>query len=74
MVRTYKRKVGSQLYNNTPPEVMQLALSQVQGGASIYGTTKLHNIPYGTLWNQAKKKHQGKAGHPTALKIKTCYT
>ena len=67
MVRAYKRKVGRRLYNNTPPEVMQLALSQVQGGASIYGTAKLHNIPYGTFWNKAKKKHQGKAGHPTAL-------
>ena len=55
MVRTYKRKVGSQLYNNTPSEVMKLALSQVQG-ASIYETAKLHNIPYGTLWNKSKKE------------------
>ena len=67
MVRTYKRKVGSRLYNKTPPQVMQLALSQVQGGASICETAKFHNIPYGTLWNKAKKKHQGKAGHPTTL-------
>ena len=67
MIRTYKRKVSSQLYSNTSFEVMQLALSQVQGGASIYETAKLHNIPYGTLWNKVKKKHQGKAGHPTTL-------
>ena len=67
MVRNYKRKVGSRLYKNTPPEVMELAVSQVQEGASIYEIAKSHNIPYGTLWNKVKKKHQSKPGHPTAL-------
>ena len=64
MSRTYKQKPGSRNYVNYTEEKLEAAIEEAKiiGMKAAY---RKYTIPYGTLQNKLKNKHQKNIGGPT---------
>ena len=63
MVRNYQRKTRARAYNNYTDETMKKALEDVPK-LGLKGSSKLHKVPYGSLFNKFHGKHTKPHGIP----------
>ena len=63
MVRNYQCKTGARAYNNYTDETMKQALEDVQK-LGLKGLSRLHKVPYGSLFNKFHGKHTKSHGIP----------
>ena len=64
MSRTYKQKPGSRNYVNHAEDKLEAAIEEakIMGMKAAY---RKYTIPYCTLQNKLKNKHQNNIGRPT---------
>jgi len=67
MGRQYKRKLGNRNYKNYTEEDLQSAINLVKNGSGYRDAANQYGIPWKTLWNKVKGRHQMKAGGQTIL-------
>ena len=60
----YQHKTGARLYKNYTEEIMMKALEDVPK-LGLTGSSRLHKIPYGSLFNKVHGKHK----HVRIIKI-----
>ena len=63
MVRNYQCKTGARAYNNYTDETMKQALEDVPK-LGLKGSSGLHKVPYGSLFNKFHGKHTKSHGIP----------
>ena len=63
MPRNYQRKTGARSYKNYTEETMMKALEDVPK-LGLKGSSRLHKIPYGSLFNKVYGKHNKPVGTP----------
>lgn len=69
MVRNYKRKLGARNYKNYSDEDLAKAVAEVRAGILTQaGAAKKYKINRTTILNKIHHRHEGKPGHPSALK------
>ena len=63
MVRNYQCKTGTRAYKNYTGETMKKALEDVPE-LGLKGSSKLHKVPYDSLFNKFHGKHTKPHGTP----------
>ena len=63
MVRNYQCKTGARAYKNYTGETMKKALEDVPE-LGLKGSSKLHKVPYDSLFNKFHGKHTKPHGTP----------
>ena len=59
----YQRKTGARSYKNYTEEIMMKALEDAPK-LGLKGSSRLHKIPYGSLFNKVHGKHNKPVGTP----------
>ena len=63
MARNYQRKTGARSHKNYTEETIMKALEDVPK-LGLKGSSRLHKIPYGSLFNKVDGKHNKPFGTP----------
>ena len=66
-MRVYKRDPTSRPYKAYTDGRMKSAVQSVRQGCSIREATKQFNVPYASLWNRLKGRHNSTVGRPVTL-------